>query len=80
LSIVDKFFSKNAQKQRDKRRKACVSNYFPVPLAGGTSVGQERDKGSRQLIVVREHELSIRKEKSNLDKILKIFIQIALSR
>jgi hypothetical protein len=80
LSTAEKFFSKIAQKQRDKRRKACVINYFPVPLVGGTKVGQERDKGSGKLIMESEPEPSIRKEKSNLEKMLKIFFQIAFSR
>ena len=47
LSIFDrrrKVFSKIEQKQRDKRRKACVVNNFPVPLASGTKVGQGRWK------------------------------------
>jgi hypothetical protein len=40
LRVDEKFFSKILQKQRDKRRKACVVNYFPVPLTGGTRSGQ----------------------------------------
>src|SRR5437870_9079154 len=45
LSIFDngrKVFFKNVQKQRDKRRKACVIKYFPVPPPGGTKAGQSR--------------------------------------
>jgi hypothetical protein len=45
--------------------------------------GQAWDKarqGSGKMIIESEPELSIRKEKSNLEKMLKIFFQIALSR
>jgi hypothetical protein len=40
LENGEKFFFKNAQKQRDKPGKPCVFYNFPVPLAGGTRVGQ----------------------------------------